>query len=229
MSIKRQVYIFTIILALYSSKINAQVSIGIDAGLTYNKLNYKTNNVLLGKKSGYVTNINVGYSLNKWLSIEGSAGLIQKNYSISNKNNIWQQINNSYLQFPVSMKYNIKVIKGLSTSISLGVYYAYWIYGSVEGVAPNVFELLTSSDGEDLIKLQNIKYSYKFDTTKDNRSEFGWVAKVGLNYKIVNALDGSIKIYHYQSVTDQQKKIQELQNGRYNQTFSVVAGLTYHF
>ncbi|MBO9675841.1 MAG: outer membrane beta-barrel protein [Sphingobacteriaceae bacterium] len=229
MSTKNKIYIFSIILALYSSNINAQVNIGIDAGTTSNKLNYKTNNILLGQKSGYITNINVEYALNKWLSLEGSTGAIQKNYSISNKSNISQQINNTYLQFPISIKHCINVIRRLNASVSLGVYYAYWISSNTEGVAPNVFDLSNNKDGTELIKLQSIKYPYQFDSSKDNRNEFGYVVKAGFNYKIISRVEISIRAHYYQSITDQQKKMQKPQNGRYNQTFAVTAGLTYHF
>lgn len=230
MTIKKQLYIIVIIFFAQIFKTSAQTNIGLDAGITYNKLDFKSNNsnLILTSRQGYIINLNIDHSLNKWFILETSPGVLQKNYSIKNRNDIYQNINNTYLQFPISMKYDMKLIKRLNVSGSLGGYYAYWIKSTMNGTAPNVFEITSDSDGGELIGLENIKSNHSF-SNQDNRSEFGWVAKIGLHYRIINNLSFSITGQYYRSITDQQKNTVELQVPKHNQTSALTIGVSYSF
>nr|WP_199158547.1 outer membrane beta-barrel protein [Pedobacter sp. ASV2] len=228
MKIKKICYFICFICSI--CKVNAQIIIGADAGVSYNKLDYKMNNgkLKLENNQGYMASINVDYGLNKQFSLESSPGIIQKNYLIKNQNGIYQQNNNTYLQLPFNIKYHVKIVKRLYTSASLGAYYAYWLSSTLKGIIPNVFELSNDAEGNEVFKQQSFKYVYQFDPSKDNRSEFGWTGKIELNYEILKKLSGSIKARYYQSITDQQKKIVEGQVARYNQTFGITMGVGYH-
>ncbi|WP_442588094.1 porin family protein [Pedobacter sp. AW31-3R] len=231
MNIKKQIYLICIVSILYTLKANAQFSLGFDAGITYNKLDYKINNsnLKLQERSGYMASVVVSYKLNEWFSAEGTPGVIQKNYAVSNINGLNQQSNNTYLQLPLGINYNLKIIKRLKAAAVIGGYYAYWMSSKINGIAPNVFELSNNANGDEVIKLENINYTYQFNGAKDKRSEFGWMGQIALDYKIMKNLSVLIKGHFYQSISDQQKKITELQTPRYNQTIAATAGLMYDF
>lgn len=114
----------------------------------------------------------------------------------------------------------------LSVSGGLGLYYAYWLTSKVTGIVPNAFDIEQTYSNQ-LIKLQMIKYVYAFNSEQDNRSEYGWVGKIGVEYNLTKRLSFSIKGHIYQSVTDQQKKIAEQQTPKHNQTLAATIGLSY--
>lgn len=228
--LRRHLCLFVAIFFTYTLDANAQMSFGIDVGLTNNKLNFssKYSNLKLSSKDGYMTNLIIKHKLDKWLSFEASPGVIQKNYSIRNINNINQNIDNTYLHLPLSMKYEVSLVKNVNISGSFGAYYAYWISSVVSGVAPNVFELSSNPKGDELIKVENIDYKYKF-TKQDNKSELGWILKLGIEYGIFNHISLLINAQYYRSITDQQKRINELESEKRNRTLALTSGILYHF
>lgn len=230
MNIKKTFYIVAIICLTYVLHVKAQTNIGFDAGISNNKLRFKpaTNILTLSSRQGYITNLNIDHQLNKWIAIEVSPGMLQKNYSVKNSNNIFQDVDNTYLQLPVSIKFNKKFARRLSLDGAIGSYYAYWIRSITNGLAPNVFELFSGAEGGELIKIEGIKSQHSFNQN-DNRSEFGWTAKISVNYNILNDFSCSIKGHYYRSLTDQQKQVNELQASRYNETLAATVGITYKF
>ncbi|MNR35130.1 hypothetical protein D3C85_1529560 [compost metagenome] len=129
----------------------------------------------------------------------------------------------------MTAKYELTVFEKMSLSTALGAYYAYWIESTLDGIAPNVFELSTNPEGKETVRLEQIKSNYRFNAKQDNRSEFGWVAKIGLNYRILKSVSATIRGHYYQSITDQQKRVSEVQAQKYNQTTAVTIGAVYHF
>lgn len=226
---KKQLSLLVLFGAMLMNSAKAQLNIGVDAGITYNQLQFKSNNpdLKLSKRTGYLVNINVSKQLSKWMTIEATPGIIQKNYTVQNKHNIYQDINNTYLHLPLDIKYEISLLKPLKLSAALGIYYAYWLESNISGIAPNVFNIANNAEGDALIQLENIKSNYKFNDTQDNRSEFGWLAKVGLSYRILKNVSCSLKGHYYQSISDQQKQSNEFQSPKYNQTFATTIGLAY--
>lgn len=230
MNIKKPLSILAIICLTCILNAKAQTNIGLDAGISYNKLKFKpaNNNLILSSKQGYIINLNIDHKLNNWIAVEASPGVLQKNYSVKNTNNIYQDVNNTYLQLPISIKFNQKLLSRLSLSGAIGGYYAYWLKSTINGIVPNVFKLSTGSGGDELIKVEGIKSEYTF-SERDNRLELGCAAKLGLNYRILNALSFSIKGHYYRSLTDQQKQITELQATRYDETLAATIGIAYSF
>jgi opacity protein-like surface antigen len=225
---RHRIYRLAIIFSLYTAKATAQSNIAFDFGVSFNRLHHETrNNISLSGKTGYVLNINLNQRINSCLYIEASPGLIQKNYSLENKSNIYQHIDNSYLHLPLGVKYELKTPKKLTISAVLGIYYAYWITSNITGIAPNVFNISTAADGNELIGVEHIKSTYKFDTKYDNRSEIGWLAKIGLEYRVKKDLSYSFNYHYYQSLTDQQKGNGLFQSKKHNQTTAISAGIIY--
>jgi len=232
MKILKQLFLLILFLLIQPDKTNAQTSISFDAGVTYNKLDFNANNinVVMTSKQGYITNVNIDYQLTRMLALEASPGVLQKNYSIKNNTDIYQNINNTYIQLPISIKYKIKlIINRLIASGSLGTYYAYWLKSNIDGLAPNIFDLSLDTENNEVIKLERIRYTHGFNSAQDDRSELGWAGKIGLEYKVINSFSCSLKGHYYQSLTDQQKHTIELQQPRYNRTFAISLGLGYYF
>ena len=227
---RRHLCILMAIFFTYNLDANAQMNLGIDVGLTNNKLNFssKYGNLKLTSNYGYMINLIIEHKLDKWLSFDASPGVIQKNYSIRNISNINQDIDNTYLHLPLSMTYQVSLLRNVNISGSFGAYYAYWISSVVSGVAPNVFELSSNPKGDELIKVENIDYKYKF-TKQDNKSELGWILKLGIEYGIFNHISFIINTQYYQSITDQQKRINELESEKRNRTLALTSGILYHF
>jgi len=226
MNLHNYLYSVLLISLIYISKANAQTNIGIDAGVTNNSLSFyaSNTNLILKSRQGYLTNISINHILNKWLCLEAGPGVIQKNYSITNTTEIYQNINNTYLNFPVSMKVTLKAVNRINFNGSIGGYYSYWIASMINGIAPNVFELSSNSEGFESIKLETIKDDHSF-TKQDNRKEWGWVAKLALDYRIVNSIYSSIKLHYYGSLSDQQKLVTGFQTPRYNKTSAISVGI----
>lgn len=228
MTIKQPLYIFTFFFLIQISNSRAQTNIGLDFGSTFNKLNFtsQNNNLKITSKQGYIINLEIDRRLNNYLSIEVSPGILQKNYSIKNTKDIYQDTENTYLHLPIGIKIAAKLINRLNISGSIGGYYGYWIKSSIHGLAPNAFEISSNTTGEELIKIENIKSGYDF-TKKDNRSELGWKANIGMSYKIMSDISCSINGHYYRSLTDQQQRITERQIPRYNETFAATIGISY--
>ncbi|MDR6785983.1 hypothetical protein ABIE26_004547 [Pedobacter africanus] len=208
----------------------AQTNISFDTGITYNKLSLNSrNNIISTSKEGYIASINLNHKLTRLLILETSASMLQKNYSIKNKTAIYQNVKNTYFQFPVSLKYKTKLTNKLSASGTLGVYYAYWLRSNIDGLAPNVFELSSDNENVESIKLEYIKYAHDFNSEQDNRSEFGWVGKVELEYRIFKNFSCQLKGHYYQSLTSPQKQNPELEQPGYNNTFAATLGFGYYF
>lgn len=229
MNINKIIYAIFIIFSCFFIKANAQMSIGFDAGMTFNKLNseYTNENIKLIQETGYITSILLQYDLNKRFTIELTPSLLQKNYAIKNKSEIRQAIINTYLQFPVNAKYNIRLSSKFIAFGSLGVYYAYWLNSQITGTEPNIFDINQAlSFNNQSIKLQKIRHTTSFNID-DERSEFGWVGKTGLDYCPIKNVTLSFKGHLYQSLTSQQKETVKFQKSKSNQTLAVNIGLSY--
>jgi len=230
MDVRRYLFILVAFFFTRNLDANAQISLGIDVGRTNNKLNINSrySNLKVDSKDGYMVNLIVKHRLDKWLTIEASPGVIQKNYFIKNINNIYQNVNNTYLHLPLSMQCKVYMLNNISISGSFGVYYAYWVNSMISGVAPNIFELSSGLQGDELIKVEDINYKYIF-TKQDNNSEFGWIAKLGLEYQISNSISFLINGHYYRGITSQQKRIKEVQSKEINETVALTSGFSYHF
>ena len=77
----------------------------------------------------------------------------------------------------------------------------------------------------DLENYQTFDESYTFNTTKDNRFEWGGLAGVGLQYMPNKKYMVSLEARYQSTFSDQQKAYSENQTPRYNDTYSVLLGV----
>ena len=229
MIVDKKILLTFLSLFFFLNGVYAQFSVGVDFGITNNQLNITSIDTALKTKErqGYILGVNLNYRLGKLLLLELIPGFLEKKYSWVNVSGILNEVNNTYLQFPINLKFCFFSKKRINLSMSLGGYYAYWLRSEIEGNAPNVFEINSDAKENDIVKLERIKYMHKFDSIYDNRLEFGISSKAELEYHIIKNVFLSIKFHYYKSLTDQQYHTNEIESTRYNQTNAFTAGLVY--
>src|ERR1700712_2571845 len=140
---KRTRYLVIVFSLLLGSQVQAQLSIGFEAG---GKKNYLiTNNssqsfTLYKSQSGGSFGIPVSYKVNDWFSLQADPSFIQKNYKIERTDFFegkYQTNTNTYLQLPVFAHFSFggQNVKGF---INLGGYAAYWAASKIKGSEPNI-------------------------------------------------------------------------------------------
>lgn len=212
--------------------VNAQWSAGISAGYTSNELytnisNYNYN--YYQKEGGFVIAVPVHYAIRDWLAVKAEPGFIEKSISLHQAVpvNPPTQLTSRYhyLQLPLMAQFSFGAGRWRGFA-NLGGYGAYWLSGRIKGTELDGFNY-TIPDGINLT--QEVDAKYEFDTRRDRRLQFGWLAGGGVQYAISKKLDVFAEGRYYQDLTDLQKDYMHNQVPRYNITTSVSAGCLYHF
>jgi hypothetical protein len=213
------------------SKANAQQGIGFVGSVSYNHLSYHDSNksVKLANALGLGYNLIYFRKFNNLLNLEICPGLVQKNYSLINTAGIYQKTDNDYLQMPVSLVLNKTIFKKIYMGLSLGLYAAYWLSSNVEGQVPNIFDTQTTSDGTEIIQLDNVRSTVALNNTTDNRFEYGLSVKASIGYGLSQKLNLTSGVQLLQSLTDQQKITAINQFSKINRTLLLDVGISYNF
>ena len=212
---------------LFTKSAEAQLSLGVEGGISNNYLHYKTFNQSfsrLNNSIGFCFGSRLQYKMSKKRYIEIGSAILQKNYSISRTGifaGAFEMHRNTYSQFSVMMKYRI-ISKPFQFYIKGGGYMAYWMKGQVTGKIPDVFSVSDSINQsgqiQETIQLRSFNKKYEFDGKKDNRIELGYISEIEMQYSINKRSSIATTFSVYQSLTDQQKKYMLGVVPRYNQT-----------
>ncbi len=219
-------------------KASAQLSAGIEGG--YNKNYLVTNNANRAftnyqPLSGFTIGIPLQYKIADWFAIETEPTFIQKNYSQQRSAffvGVYQENYNNYLQLPLMghFMFGGKRLKGF---LNAGLYGAYWMSGTVKGVMPNILDITNNQKpGNSIYNYQNpysFNEAYTFNSRKDNRMEAGWAGGLGISYLLNRRYEVFTEARLLYGFTDQQKKYMINQVPRYNTTYSLNAGVMFHF
>jgi opacity protein-like surface antigen len=219
---------------------SAQLYLGVEGGLNKNYLNTTSENQPFTQyqgRTGFSLALPVQYRISDWLSIQVEPGYIQKNYSIVRSGffqGIYQNNTNGYIQLPVMAHFSFGGSK-LRGFLNLGGYGAYWVSGRVQGAEPNILNPVDNSvltnqqpaNDFDLNNAYNYNEKYSFDSRKDQRLEWGWVAGAGVSYALGSSLSLFMEARYMQSLTDQQKDYMINQIPRYNETYGLTLGCMY--
>ncbi len=208
--------------------------LGLEGGWSSNYLITNISNLSFTKydpKSGYFVAIPLQYDINNWLAIYSDPGLIQKNYRYIRTGffqGIQETHTNTYVQIPLNARFSFGGTK-LKGFLDAGIFGAYWATGHVNGVQPNILNPVSSYTTSnpasifDLVNRYDFNERYQFNSSKDNRYEFGGILGVGIQYDLPR-----FKIFiegkKIQPITDQQKKYMTNQVPRYNSTYLFSAG-----
>ena len=223
---------------LCSLKSNGQFFVGVEGGPNMNYLT--TSNASepftnYDGMKGWNIGIPVGYQFFDWLAVEATPTYIKKNYDIVRTgffSGVYQKNYNTYLQLPVNLRFSFggKALRGF---VDLGGYAAYWESGRQKGTEANILNEVdtayqtvnpTSILGEDYGYSYNQKYT--FNSSKDNRLEFGLIAGAGVSYELFETYTFFLEGRYYRAMTDQQKNYELNQAPRYNDNFGVALGCT---
>jgi Outer membrane protein beta-barrel domain len=228
----------TLLFLLCGLQGRSQFFVGVEGGPNMNYLS--TSNAsepftdYRGMK-GWNIGIPVGYQFFDWLSIEATPTYIKKNFDIVRTGfftGVYQQNYNTYLQLPLNLRFSFggNELRGF---VDLGGYAAYWQSGRIKGTEANIlnevdtaFETVnpTSILGENYGYTYNQKYT--FNSSKDNRLEFGLVGGLGVSYELQETYNFYLEGRYYRAMTDQQKNYELNQAPRYNDNFGVALGCT---
>jgi hypothetical protein len=228
----------TLSFTLSSLQSTAQLFLGVEGGPNRNYLttsnasepftNYE------GMK-GWNIGIPVGYQFFDWLAVEATPTYIQKNFDIVRTGfftGVYQKNNNTYLQLPINLRFSFggKELRGF---VDLGGYGAYWASGRIKGTEANILnEVDTAFQTVNPTSIlgENSGYSYNqkyvFNSSKDNRMEFGLIGGAGISYELFKTYTFYLEGRYYRAMTDQQKMYELNQAPRYNDNFGVALGCT---
>lgn len=218
--------------------IYAQYYWGVKGGVNQNSISTDISNRAFTETKS-MTGINIGlivkHQFKDWLSLQVDPNFITKNYSINRTGiyeGIYQSYKNSYFQLPVSVQVNVQK-KNIVGFLCAGVYGAYWAFGKIKGAVPNILDISDSvgPNGQIIETLGVTTFSekYEFDSRKDRRFEFGWLADVGIGYIVNEKYNLFIEARYYHSISDQQKPYMENQVGKYNNTPGFSVGILIPF
>lgn len=228
--------LLTVLLAACTSF--AQISVGLEAG--WNKNYLVTNNAnraftYYRPVSSFTIGIPVQFKVYDWFAIAADPSLIQKNYRVQRGDfytGIYQDNTNNYLQLPLMGHFTFGG-KRFNGFLNAGVYGAWWMNGMVRGTLANILNQVENAGSGSSISNYNqsfiYKEAYRFNSIRDNRFEFGWVAGIGLEYQLRDRIKifGEGRLLY--SFTDQQKNYSINQVPRYNTTVGLNAGALISF
>lgn len=214
----------------------AQWQVGVGAGINKNYLQTDVSNRVFAHYEGVLgitLEVPVQYRVNNWFSLQVAPAYIRKGYKWVRDGfyeGVYQTNTNNYLQLPLITSFSVGGPK-LKGFFNLGGYGAWWIGGRVKGTMPNVFlyELPDDLTQEfnnvfQFDKPSSYDEKYHFDSRKDRRFEWGWLAGAGISYQLTANYGIYAEGRYYQSLTDQQKNYSLNQVERYNQTYSIGIG-----
>jgi hypothetical protein len=228
---RKTLTVFAVAALLCVTQLHAQLYVGVEAGGNRNYFITNTSDKPFFNYQpsyGYSFGIPVRYqfaSLSWFGGIQAIPGYVQKNYKMQRTgyySEMYQQNDNNYFELPVMAQFRFGGKFGKKQSLygilNLGGFGGYWLSGHVKG---------TTLSPMDLQNYQSFDEGYTFNSTKDNRFEWGGLAGAGLQYmpnkKYVISLEGR----YSPAFSDQQKAYSENQTPRYNDTYSILLGVQY--
>ncbi|GHV13023.1 hypothetical protein FACS1894162_9030 [Bacteroidia bacterium] len=199
-------------------------SVGVVGGYVHNSLTTSTGYrafTKYGARESFALGIVGRYTFNNWLAVQAEPSLIQKNFSWertegSKYPDFYENRTNNYLQLPVMAHFLFggQQLKGF---LNLGGFAGYQVSAHREGVTHDRATNLYSYDEP-----------FEFDSTRDNRLEYGLLAGIGLEYDTNGFTFFAEGRYEY-GLSDLQKKYMIQQIPRYNNTSVIQAGVMYNF
>ena len=223
-----------LLISLCSSQSRSQLSVGVEGGYNKNYLYTNTSNrdfTDYKPASGFSIGVPIKYTIAPWFAELASPNFTQKNYSqlrSSFFDGVYQTNTNTYIQLPLMghFMFGGEKLKGF---LNLGMYGGYWAGARVKGNIPNILNpvdtVTATGNFSNISKYYSYNEKYSFDSRKDNRVEFGWLAGIGLSYQLIKKYEVFVEGRYYQSLTDQQKNYMTNQVPRYNQTYGVSTGV----
>lgn len=210
-----------------------QLSVGIKSGITINHFNISGQQPPLTRTAaanGYFFSLPTDLKLRKGFIISTGVTLLQKNYSTLRTgylSGLYQDNHNTYIQIPMMMGWQTGSDK-FKITLNVGIYNSYWLTAQIKGQTLNIFDIDIRPDDQGQLQsyFKKTAYNegYKFNSTKDQRYEFGAQAEVNLSY-MINRLAITLTGAYQNAITDHQKKYMLNQPSAHNHTMIIAAGI----
>ena len=164
-------FIIILLFTLLSSSIcQAQLSLKVNAGCSYNHLITDVSNRKFTENAneiGYSAGFQIKYNVTKLTGFETGICWSQKNYSFirtEDYSGIFEKFTNNYLQIPFTFQINILEQKKFRVFINNGFFVSYWVCSKVNGRIPNAFDTSNQldTDGESIQNFYLTNYSEKY-------------------------------------------------------------------
>lgn len=228
----------SVLLLLCGLQARCQLFLGVEGGPNVNYLTTSNASEPFTNYEGmhgWNIGIPVGYRFFDWLTLQTAPTYIQKNYDIVRTGfftGVYQKNYNTYLQLPLSLRFSFggKELRGF---VDAGGYAAYWKSSRIQGVEANILNEVdtafytvnpTSILGEN--NGYSYNQSYTFNSTKDNRFEFGLIGGLGVSYELFETYTFYLEGRYFRAMTDQEKQYETSQAPRYNDNFGLTLGAT---
>lgn len=230
-------YVILTILNLAAISLKAQIAIGIQGGYDSNILDMNIKNLAFtknGKKTGVDFDAAVDIKLTDYITFKTGITYLKKNHALvrtAQYTGLYEEFKNSYLQVPLLMSYSLGK-NGLKVFGNAGIYGSYWLNGDVNGLVPNIFNVTDSVGNNGTLKesfgVSHYQQSYRFDSSKDKRFEFGFAFGLGTDFLLNKNNFLRLQGNFYSSITSQQKNYTLMPNNRFNNTLAVTAGIIHN-
>ena len=192
----------------------AQWSAGVSAGFTLNQPGKEPGQAYSKylPAGGFALGIPVQYDLNSHWGLRAEPGLFQKNISFERTGNYegtWEKRYNSYLQLPLMLQYRTGRVYKFSGFAQAGLYAGWWASGRQEGAVPDIYDLVDEPDPDggstSYFRIKEYDHSYDFDGGKDQRTDLGAVAGIGVNYRYNSRFNFYLELRYSQSFNSYEK------------------------
>jgi hypothetical protein len=217
---------------------SAQLSLGLTTGLTENELRISLSSLSYIRNEtqpGFCLNAPVQYAWKDHFAVTLSPGLYQKNYTFSRTGpyaGSYESFHNNYFQLPLTA--TVRLGRGKWQGLLyVGGYGAYWASTELNGAIPNIAGVMsgitTGGQTASTFPLTYYHESYTFNAKRDNRLEWGWTTGIGTHYAFNRRYSFLVNGYLSEALSSQERSGTAGVSPRYNQTWSILAGVMYAF
>ena len=214
---------FTILALILPTMAFAQWRVGVNGGADLNHYTINTqfqSDYQYKDRWGGTFGVMGQYNFKDWLGVRAELDWTQKNYRLQRPvaNTTDYKYVNNYLQLPVmaSFSFGSEKVRGFFNG---GIYGGYWLNSNRSGFDNNLFSEKSYTFSEKI----------DFNTERDQRWDFGFVAGAGVEYRFASNWAAQVELRYYHSTLSVQKDYTGFKDNRYNSTLALQAGVWYCF
>jgi hypothetical protein len=224
--VKKPACMFALIFAFVWYAHAADLTVGIEGGLTYNTLNASTGYrafTAYDNGTGFLAGVPVLVSFNEYLAMGSGLRYIQKNYQYRrdflDRYPMYSDYINNYLQVPVFADISAEIAR-FRMFLDLGATVGFWLNsnrkGTLRGISDNPYN-------SNYVQTENFEERIEFNNIRDNRIEAALFTGIGVKYDM-NLYTLSISAQYHYGLTNLQKNYMSNNVSQYNNTITVQVG-----
>ncbi len=215
------------IVLFYTFSASAQLKIGVQGGVTFNKLETSSSFAYdrqYDNRTSFTVGIPVRYEFTDWFALQAEVNYLQKNYGM-HRTYVYEKnrynYTNDFIDIPVLARFSFggEKLRGYTL---VGGYIGGWVSSRVRGVQQYYFASYDAPDN--ILEINDIM---QFDSRRDNRFDAGLIAGLGLQWQVCELIEIFAEGRYYYGLTDMQKDYMQKQVPRYNSTLAVQIGVMF--